>query len=113
LLVRVPYFWEDDFEMENPNPCWQLKHLLASGNGMKVLDFHPIHVYLNSVNMQNYRALKQNVSNLIEATPSDTELYVHQEQGTQTLFTEIVEYLTNTKSSICIRDIVKIWQNIR
>src|SRR5437870_1859007 len=28
-LLRVPHFWEDDFEMERTVPCWSLTPLLA------------------------------------------------------------------------------------
>ena len=43
-LLRVPYFWEDDFEMERATPCWQLESLLVGGSGLKVFDFHPVHI---------------------------------------------------------------------
>ncbi|HYO92547.1 MAG TPA: hypothetical protein VEQ40_12960, partial [Pyrinomonadaceae bacterium] len=35
-LWRLPYFWEDDFEMEREQPCWRLQEMLAVGEGLKI-----------------------------------------------------------------------------
>jgi hypothetical protein len=51
-FTRLPYFWEDDTyilynqKVEVPN--------LVSKPGLKIFDFHPIHVFLNSANLNNY-----------------------------------------------------------
>jgi hypothetical protein len=55
-MIRVPYFWEDDIwilegRRETPG------NLLASP-GLKVFDFHPIHVALNTIHMTQYENAK-------------------------------------------------------
>lgn len=51
-LIRVPYFWEDDIyclSQTNSN-----LDDLRGRDGLKVFDFHPIHVYLNSDCLELY-----------------------------------------------------------
>ena len=106
-LFRIPFFWEDDYEMQRDTPCWTLQPLLAIGAGLKVFNFHPIHVYLNSKDMQPYSALKQSITFLSEATFDHLTPFVHQGQGTRSLFLEIVDYLAESSESYRIIDIYK------
>lgn len=55
-IVRVPYFWEDDIHCHYGNPR-ALTHAL-SHKGLRVFDFHPIHVFLNTVEMDRYQELR-------------------------------------------------------
>jgi len=57
-LIRLPYVWEDDFEMVRPDSNWDLGAMIDRGNGLMIFDFHPIHVYLNSLDLGPYRALR-------------------------------------------------------
>lgn len=52
-LVKVPYFWEDDVAMiygENLDDVFSL----TNRKGLKIFDFHPIHVFLNTESMDRY-----------------------------------------------------------
>lgn len=51
-LIKVPYFWEDDLNMGESNS--QLVDKLIQKNTLRVFDFHPIHVFLNTKLMDNY-----------------------------------------------------------
>jgi len=57
-LVRLPYIWEDDFEMVRPHRIWELGLMLDRGTGLKIMDFHPIHIYLNSSTPETYRTVR-------------------------------------------------------
>jgi len=58
-MARLPYFWEDDVYIEAMQrgivAGWNVDSLLAA-KGLKVFDFHPIHVFLNSEHMDRYEA---------------------------------------------------------
>lgn len=57
-LIKVPYFWEDDIQAIYDN-SWKFKpKKLLRSKGIKVFDFHPIHVYLNTENLDRYQAAK-------------------------------------------------------
>lgn len=70
-LVRVPYCWEDDVyciyrERGIPEPD---TIAMSSRNGLRVFDFHPIHLFLNTESMTRYentRSLHQQPDLLFE-----------------------------------------------
>jgi hypothetical protein len=112
-FLRIPYFWADDYEMEQRVPCWHLAPLLAAGNGLKVFAFHPIHVYINTPDIQPYQALKRQVPKLLEATPEILDAYVQTAEGPFVLFTELIAHLEARGQSLCIRDFHDRWQHMR
>ena len=66
-LVKVPYFWEDDAVCLFPQNTPVLE--LVRRAGLKVFDFHPIHVFLNTEHMGRYertRPLHRNPLELSE-----------------------------------------------
>ena len=110
-LLRVPYYWEDDFEMERLEPWWRLAPLLAIGDGLKVFDFHPIHIYLNSADLGPYRLLKSRVPRLPEATPREANACVQKGEGAQTLFAQVIDHLAESGGSRRIEDIYRGWRD--
>lgn len=57
-LWRVPYFWEDDCETFEDEPSWHPSAAHLRGPGLKVFDFHPVHIALNTQRFADYEALK-------------------------------------------------------
>ena len=51
-LIKVPYFWEDDINCVSENRT--AINDLVNRKGIKVFDFHPIHVFLNLENIDRY-----------------------------------------------------------
>lgn len=61
-LMRIPMFWEDDdhFAYEE---SWETAALDIESPGLKVFDFHPIHLRLNTAEASQYsRAREDNFS---------------------------------------------------
>ncbi len=60
-MCKIPYGWEDDISM--------LKNSFISAqgvldvDGLKVLDFHPIHIFLNSENLERYESARKYFNN--------------------------------------------------
>ena len=56
-LIKTPFFWEDDihciYEWK-----WDV-NLFLKNKGLKIFNFHPIHVFLNSENLTKYEASKK------------------------------------------------------
>lgn len=57
-LTRIPYFWEDDVDLEYGSGPTILE-LANASSGLKVFDFHPIHVALNTPSTEHYEATRQ------------------------------------------------------
>lgn len=51
-LIKVPYFWEDDVHCIHEHDWGIERYMLSSG--LRVFDFHPIHVFLNTEHLDRY-----------------------------------------------------------
>jgi hypothetical protein len=106
-LTRVPYQWEDDFEMSLREPNWDPASLVDDDmESPLVLDFHPIHIYLNSERFVNYAELKTVRPRLSDLSPSEVAPFVHQGTGTGTAFEAALRYAAQTDSrGVLIREL--------
>ena len=57
-IKRINFNWEDDFEFWNKNFDWDSSNLFAKIN---ILNFHPIHIFLNSNSHDKYNALMNDI----------------------------------------------------
>ena len=57
-LTRVPYYWEDLHEMASATPDWSLERWQDGTPGVKIFNFHPIHIVLNSSTVFPYTQAK-------------------------------------------------------
>ena len=55
-VVEIPLFWMDNFylEMEGENPSYNIAHLDLAAPGVKLFNFHPVHVFLNTCSLEEY-----------------------------------------------------------
>jgi len=60
FMIRAPFLWEDDFEMNKPNPYWDFSDILEI-EGIKIFNFHPVHICLNSPNLKFYSTVKKEI----------------------------------------------------
>jgi hypothetical protein len=56
-LIKVPYFWEDDVHCQSRQNTPMCE--LTQRPGLRVFDFHPIHVYLNTETMERYERTRE------------------------------------------------------
>ena len=111
-LLRIPYFWEDDYELNAPAPCWPFNAKQYHCRGLKVFNFHPVHIALNSKDDRAYSTIrdKKRMQNL---TLAEIDPYVNREAGTHTLFMGIVDYLSEQKEAqFTIGDIARSWREV-
>lgn len=104
ILFRIPYFWSDDYEMEQISPCWHLSPLMKV-KGLKVMNFHPINIYLNATNPEIYANLKTLAPSLSELPTSVGESFVKKGEGPGTIFNQVVDYLATAGESFCVHNI--------
>ena len=52
-LIKAPYFWEDDVAATYGENLGEIAQLTRR-KGLKIFDFHPIHVFLNTERMGRY-----------------------------------------------------------
>jgi hypothetical protein len=75
-MIRVPHFWEDDIACIHQNGA-PVNELIWR-HGLKVFDFHPIHIFLNSADLSQYERTKNS-----NVKPSELLNYRFQGIGTR------------------------------
>lgn len=84
-LCRVPYYWEDDvacmYALQNN------MNELASRQGLKVFDFHPIHVFLNTENLDRYESTRH-----LHHNPAELIKHRYEGVGTRTRLIELLQF---------------------
>lgn len=105
-LWRLPYFWEDDAEMFEENPIWSLSDERLSVSGLRIFDFHPIHIVLNTDDFGKYEALKKiKPLSLWDKTFIDEHIYTG--FGPRNIFLELVSSLKGKGTTVT--ELVNQW----
>lgn len=83
-LIKAPYFWEDGIHCRHEGNA-SLEELLARP-GLRIFDFHPIHVYLNSDTVLRYEDARPHFRD-----PEALLARRHLGLGTRTVLKELLE----------------------
>ncbi len=86
-LIRIPYAWEDDVHAMTNKP-WTLESIDIEAPGLRIFDFHPIHVFLNTDSPSRYEAAKKEGFTL-EAC----RRLQHSGPGTSTFLDDLLAYV--------------------
>jgi hypothetical protein len=89
-MYRVPFNWEDDFQImyskininqKSPN------EIAADLNfkGLKIFNFHPIHVYLNTESLERYERTRP-----IHNKPKELKMHRYEGYGTRNKLIELI-----------------------
>ena len=84
--VRVPYFWEDDVACLYHDADVGRMGALAVKSGLRVFDFHPIHVFLNTENLERYENTRK-----LHHNPRELIKYRYDGYGTRNRLLELLE----------------------
>ena len=98
-LWRIPYFWEDDSEMFEDDPIWSISDKRLNVSGLRIFDFHPIHIALNTDSFEKYEKLKQ-LQPLGAWDEEFIEAHVSKGRGPLNLFIELVNQLAGKGTQI-------------
>ena len=91
-LWRVPYFWEDDSEMFEEQPIWRLADERLAVTGLRVFDFHPVHVALNTERFSRYDVLRR-TRPLPSWDSAFIDAHAYDGDGPRRLFIELADAL--------------------
>lgn len=85
-LVHAPYFWEDDVHCIE-NWTWDVNRYLERP-GLKIFNFHPVHLYLNTENMNTYESVKSFIQDETRVVSHRNE---NKQEGVRCFFEQLVE----------------------
>jgi len=63
-LIECPHFWEDDIHLIYKWK-WEVEKFL-NYKGLKIFNFHPIHIFLNTNMLEKYESTKKHIKNYKE-----------------------------------------------
>ena len=96
-LYRFPYFWEDDINMME-DKIWSLPQSLFQENGLKIFNFHPLHIYFNFCDIKQYENFKIK-NGYTFSDKSDVDAFINKnDNGVQTFFRDLVSSLSDKQS---------------
>lgn len=91
-LLQIPLFFMDFFHFEycgfNGTDPFSLNNLQLEKKGLKVFDFHPIHLYLNTPNLDFYASVKAHYQQ-----PEKLAALRYEGYGIQNFFLDIIDKL--------------------
>ncbi len=93
-MVRIPIYWEDDVHAVYFGGPRDLNALNLEKEGLKVFNFHPIHIYLNTSGLAEYQEIK----NALVDEPGARK-HRRGGRGIRTLFLELLRRMEGEKSS--------------
>lgn len=91
-LKRFPFVFEDDLHLLEGKSL-EIPHLKWSQLDFCILNFHPIHIYLNTFDFNAYLEVRD-LGPMQDLTPQQIEPFRHLGTGIDTLFTQALETLT-------------------
>jgi len=74
-LVRVPYIWEDGMVLNFGKNIKKSLNLYIPG--IKIINFHPIDIYLNTSNINHRSKFKNSFSSVLKASKKDCEKFIN------------------------------------
>jgi peptidoglycan/xylan/chitin deacetylase (PgdA/CDA1 family) len=107
-ILRIPYFWEDDLDSYFPGRTWNFADSRYHVPGLKIFNFHPMYIYLNSDTMQGYEQLKK-IKYLPELSKEEIAPFINKGKGVRTLFEDMIQHLKRDNSSLTISEIAGQW----
>lgn len=96
-IIEIPIYFLDYWFMEfsGPHPKLKLSSLKLNRPGLKVFDFHPIHLDLNTPNLKYYEKYKHLFSDKLKT--QNTHPVRYEGNGMSTLFQNLIKYITSNK----------------
>lgn len=92
-MVRFPYFWEDGIHMDMNFPLsWEYVRLATPG--LKILNVHPILIYLNCETDDDRRLVVRQHQDFTRVHRSDIDPFIRRQRGMRDLWLELLANLT-------------------
>ncbi len=87
-LVCIPYYWEDDAHFSSQTK-FELSELELRKKGLKIYNFHPMHVFMNTDSQEHYSRYKP-----FYHQPDILRKHRNSGKGIGTLFKKLIQYLS-------------------
>lgn len=95
-IHEYPIFFMDDACVltENSFSSQSLMKNINKGNGLKVITFHPVHIYLNSIKMADYENVKYFLKD-----KKRTDVFINRGSGVRTIFKALLPEISGERAA--------------
>ncbi|HEY8645028.1 MAG TPA: hypothetical protein VIL77_04035 [Gaiellaceae bacterium] len=104
-LKRLVTCWEDDFAWQSGTALPPAEAMLDKA-GLKVFDFHPVHIALNSVTADGYTQLKEHTVELPQVGRELMDRFTQKGNGTRTAFLAVIDRASAEGRARLVREVV-------
>ncbi len=110
-MLELPIFFMDGTHLvmckaKDPKLKFGLKQFDLEKKGLKVFGFHPIHLYLNTSNYDQYYKARDHFNQTNKLSQ-----FINEGYGLKTLFTSLIDYLEKNKiKSYTLSEINNVWR---
>lgn len=106
-FTRFACWWSDNIHMNYGLPFHKIELPNLDKPGLKIFDFHPIHIFLNTNNLDTYRRHVKCLQPLEAQAFEDLSHHREPGYGIGTFFDEICEYITrNQYKTHCLKELL-------
>jgi hypothetical protein len=105
-LLRIPYNYQDNMEMDRPRPIWDAIDFLKGKTGVQMLDFHPFYIYTNASSMAVFEEVKKLGRPFHELSEEELLPYRRNGAGARSMFVSVLDYLAEHGGGIRVKDIL-------
>jgi len=89
-ILELPIFFEDDSHLLK-SANFDLSQFDLGRDGLKIFNFHPIHVFLNTEQISTYEKAKKYLHE-----PAKLEKFRNPNKGTEDMFISLLDYLVDS-----------------
>lgn len=97
MMTRFPIFWQDDIESSEKIPTWNLEESIYHVKGLKVFNFHPIHLWINTFNIDQYLKLKKEIPDINNSKQKDLDKFVNKGNGAFRFFEKLLNHISKVQ----------------
>lgn len=99
MMTRFPIFWQDDIESSEKIPTWNLEEPVYHTKGLKVFNFHPIHLWINTFNINQYLKLKNEIPDINNSKQKTLDKFVNKENGALRFFEQLLNHISKVQNN--------------
>lgn len=108
-LIRIPYIWGDQYEITRS--ATNLKFFKRfEFAGIKVFNFHPVHIYFNACDDTPYKNLKLISSDISKATKESCDHLINRKsKGVKDFLIDLIQEIKKTGDGVTLSEISKTY----
>ena len=109
FLTRIPYIWGDQYEITRTRSNLNFAGRFGFG-GIKVFNFHPVHIYFNAYNEAPYKQLKALSPDITRASKASCEQLINRSaRGVRDFLLDLLAEIKKSGNGLTLSEIPSLY----